>query len=157
MGRLDLADQEMTEVVAMGQPKAKAELMQIRKLDKALKSIEREIDQCRADMYTLHATDYSKDRVSGGSEGDDISAKVARLSEYLDERNKQWDELIHVRTQVRIKIDNVSDYLLRTVLVEYYVIQHTWEEVSVHIGYSWKQTHRLHAKALQAYEDVNMS
>lgn len=155
MGRLDLADQEMTEVVAMGQPKAKAELMQIRKLDKALKSIEREIDQCRADMYTLHATDYSKDRVSGG-QGEDLSEKVAKLSEYLDERNKQWDELINVRTQVRAKIDNVSDYLLRTVLVEYYVLQHTWEEVSIHIGYSWPQTHRLHAKSLQAYEDVNM-
>ena len=155
MGRLDLADQEMTEVVATETLTAKAELLQIRKLDKALKSIEREIDQCRADMYTLHATDYSKDRVSGG-QGEDISEKVAKLSEYLDERNKQWDELINVRTQVRAKIDNVSDYLLRTVLVEYYVLQHTWEEVSIHIGYSWPQTHRLHAKSLQAYEDVNM-
>lgn len=156
MGRVDLADQEMTEVVAMGQPKAKAELMQIRKLDKALKSIEREIDQCRADMYTLHATDYSKDRVSGG-QGEDLSEKVAKLSEYMEKRNRQWDELIIAKTNIRIKIDNVSDYVLRTVLVEYYILQNTWEEVSVHIGYSWKQTHRLHAKALQAYEDVNMS
>ncbi len=156
MGRVDLTDQEMTGVVAVEQPKAKAELIQIRKLDKALKSIEREIDQCRADMYTLHATDYSKDRVSGG-QGEDLSEKVAKLSEYMEKRNRQWDELINVRTQVRIKIDNVSDYLLRTVLVEYYILQNTWEEVSVHIGYSWKQTHRLHAKALQAYEDVNMS
>lgn len=156
MGRVDLTDQEMTEVVAMEQPKAKAELMQIRKLDKALKSIEREIDQCRADMYTLHATDYSKDRVSGG-QGEDLSEKVAKLSEYMEKRNRQWDELIIAKTNIRIKIDNVSDYVLRTVLVEYYILQNTWEEVSVHIGYSWKQTHRLHAKALQAYEDVNMS
>ncbi len=156
MGRVDLTDQEMTEVGAMEQPKAKAELMQIRKLDKALKSIERETDQCRADMYTLHATDYSKDRVSGG-QGEDLSEKVAKLSEYMEKRNRQWDELIIAKTNIRIKIDNVSDYVLRTVLVEYYILQNTWEEVSVHIGYSWKQTHRLHAKALQAYEDVNMS
>ena len=128
--------------------------MQIRKLDKALKSIEREIDQCRADMYSLHATDYSKDRVSGG-QGEDISAKVAKLSEYMEKRNRQWDELIIAKTNIRIKIDNVSDYLLRTVLVEYYVLQHTWEEVSIHIGYSWPQTHRIHAKALQVYEDAN--
>ena len=146
----------MTAKEYLGQPKAKAELMQIRKLDKALKSIEREIDQCRADMYTLHATDYSKDRVSGG-QGEDLSEKVAKLSEYMEKRNRQWDELIIAKTNIRIKIDNVSDYLLRTVLVEYYILQNTWEEVSVHIGYSWKQTHRLHAKALQAYEDVNMS
>ena len=145
----------MTAKEYLEQPKAKAELMQIRRLDKALKSIEREIDQCRADMYSLHATDYSKDRVSGG-QGEDISAKVAKLSEYMEKRNRQWDELIIAKTNIRIKIDNVSDYLLRTVLVEYYVLQHTWEEVSIHIGYSWPQTHRLHAKALQAYEDVNM-
>lgn len=156
MGRLDLADQEMTEVVAMETLTAKAELLQIRKLDKALKSIEREIDQCRADMYTLHATDYSKDRVSGG-QGEDLSEKVAKLSEYMEKRNRQWDELIIAKTNIRIKIDNVSDYVLRTVLVEYYILQNTWEKVSVHIGYSWKQTHRLRAKALQAYEDVNMS
>ncbi len=155
MGRVDLTDQEMSEVAAMGQPKAKAELMQIRRLDKALKSIEREIDQCRADMYSLHATDYSKDRVSGG-QGEDISEKVAKLSEYMEKRNRQWAELIIAKTNIRIKIDNVSDYLLRTVLVEYYILQNTWEEVSIHIGYSWPQTHRLHAKALQAYEDVNM-
>ena len=145
----------MTAKEYLEQPKAKAELMQIRRLDKALKSIETEIDQCRADMYSLHATDYSKDRVSGG-QGEDISAKVAKLSEYMEKRNRQWDELIIAKTNIRIKIDNVSDYLLRTVLVEYYVLQHTWEEVSIHIGYSWPQTHRLHAKALQAYEDVNM-
>lgn len=145
----------MTAKEYLEQPKAKAELMQIRRLDKALKSIEREIDQCRADMYSLHATDYSKDRVSGG-QGEDISAKVAKLLEYLEKRNRQWDELIISKTNIRIKIDNVSDYLLRTVLVEYYVLQHTWEEVSIHLGYSWPQTHRLHAKALQAYEDVNM-
>ena len=146
----------MTAKEYLEQPKAKAELMQIRRLDKALKSIEREIDQCRADMYSLHATDYSKDRVSGG-QGEDLSAKVAKLSEYMEKRNRQWGELIIAKTNIRIKIDNVSDYLLRTVLVEYYILQNTWEEVSVHIGYSWKQTHRLHAKALQDYEDVNMS
>lgn len=145
----------MTAKEYLEQPKAKAELMQIRRLDKALKSIEREIDQCRADMYSLHATDYSKDRVRGG-QGEDISAKVAKLSEYMEKRNRQWDELIIAKTNIRIKIDNVPDYLLRTVLVEYYILQNTWEEVSIHIGYSWPQTHRLHAKALQAYEDVNM-
>lgn len=149
-------EQVLTAKEYLEKPKAKAELMQIRKLDKALKSIEREIDQCRADMYSLHATDYSKDRVSGG-QVEDISAKVAKLSEYMEKRDRQWDELIIAKTNIRIKIDNVSDYLLRTVLVDYYILQNTWEEVSVHIGYSWKQTHRIHAKALQAYEYVNMS
>lgn len=140
----------------MVQQSAKAELMQIRHLDKILRTTEREIDQCRADMYTLHATDYGKDKVSGG-QGSDLSDKIAKLSEYLEEHNKQWDELIQARTQIRAKIDKIDDPLLRSVLIEYYVLQNTWETVCINIGYSWKQTHRYHARALAAYKKANMT
>lgn len=133
---------------------AKEDLNRIRHIDKLLKATEKEIARLRSDIYSLHATDYSKDVVSGG-QPTDISDKVVTLKYKLDLANKYWDELIDTREEIRRRIDNIPDLLLRAVLVEYYILQQTWEEVSVAVGYCWKQTHRKHAEALKVYAKVN--
>lgn len=134
---------------------AKEELLQIRHQDKLLRTIEREISQYRQDMIALPGTDYSADHVSGGRSGD-ISDKVARLMELKDKADDEWDKLIDLRVSLRKKIDRIKEPLLRAVLIEYYILQNPWERVCTNLGYSWAQTHRCHAKALQAYEEENM-
>lgn len=133
---------------------AKEELIQIRQIDKALRSTELEIARCRADIYSVHAVDYSAERVSGGSH-QDIADKIAILSELLDKANREWDQLINLRTEIRQKIANIDSYVLRAVLIEYYVLQKNWEQVADDMGYSIQHVYRIHGKALQAYQSKN--
>jgi len=44
--------------------------------------------------------------------------------------------------------------LERTLMRERYILGKDWEEVCCFIGYSWRQTHRLHSKALKK---INMA
>ncbi len=43
----------------------------------------------------------------------------------------------------------------RQILRARYIEGLTWEEVCVIVGYSWQQTHRLHARALLALAEKN--
>lgn len=138
----------------MNVQEAKAELLQVRKLDAALRSIEREIEQYRAEMYSIHATDYSRDRVQGG-QSSDISDKVARLQSYIDERNAQWDAYMDMRTTIRCRIAKIDDLVLRTVLIEYYIIKNDWAVVRARMRYEKSQMNRLHNRALEAYAQKN--
>lgn len=133
---------------------AKEELIQIRQIDKALRSTELEIARCRADIYSVHAVDYSAERVSGGSH-QDIADKIAILTELLDKANREWDQLINLRTEIRQKIANIDSYVFRAVLIEYYVLQKNWEQVAENMGYSRQHIHRIYGKALQAYDKIN--
>ena len=137
------------------QQTAKEELMAVRRMGTALHTLDKEIAQCRADMYALQATDYSTDRVSGG-QSKDLSDKIAKLMELKEQADQQWDTLILTRTVVRKKIDRVADPLLRSILVEYYILSNTWEEVAEHFNCSWRNTMRLHRKALRCYEMMNL-
>lgn len=42
----------------------------------------------------------------------------------------------------------------RTLLRHYYIEGMKWEEVCVKVGYSWRQTHNIHAKALKMLRDI---
>ena len=42
----------------------------------------------------------------------------------------------------------------RTLVRLYYVEGLTWEEVCVFMNYSWRQIHRIHAKALEQLKDI---
>lgn len=42
----------------------------------------------------------------------------------------------------------------RTLIRLYYVEGLTWEEVCVEMSYSWRQIHRIHARALEQLKDV---
>lgn len=133
---------------------AKEELRSIRKLDKELKAIEREHDQLRAEVYNIHATDYRADKVDGGKPRSFVD-KLERLEDCRHKCNERWDMLIETRTALRAKIDKVDDYVYRAILIDYYISQNTWKSVCVNLGYSWKQMHRYHNKALIAYALAN--
>jgi hypothetical protein len=133
---------------------AKEELRSIRRLDMELKALEKEQDKLRADIYSIHATNYVTDKIVGGKSVSFVD-KLERLYECKKRSDERWDELIDTRTVIRAKIDRVDDYIHRALLIDYYVAKNTWEIVCVNLGYSWKQMHRYHRQALEAYATAN--
>lgn len=69
----------------------------------------------------------------------------------IDLENDIWQDfenLVLALVEVRKLINSVDDVLLRSVLYKRYLNYQKWEQIAAELGYSWKQIHRLHNKAL---------
>ena len=97
------------------------------------------------------------------SKNAELKAKkpYAELSENKEKINKlissiQQDilELIKVEDEIRHTIKSIDNSYYRTILTEIYINGCTLEEVAEKINYGYKQTCRLHGKALLAVKDV---
>ena len=133
---------------------AKEELRSIRRLDMELKALEKEQDKLRADIYSIHATNYVTDKVVGGKSVSFVD-KLERLYECKKRSDERWDELIDTRTAIRAKIDRVDDFAYRAILIDYYITQNKWDSVRKSLKYSPRQMSRYHNKALIAYALAN--
>lgn len=97
----------------------------------------------------------SYDAEGGGAPiGDRLGEAVAKI---IDAENRVSDELeLLVATEHEVigVIKNVEDSKQRTLLYERYVNGKTFEEISVLIGKSWRQTHRIHSRALRTVSKI---
>ena len=59
-----------------------------------------------------------------------------------------------MRAEILQVIGQIEDNTLAALLTEYYVNDRTWEEVAVQMGYSWRQTMRLHGQALGKVREI---
>lgn len=80
--------------------------------------------------------------------------KFDRLVEYEAEIDRQIDELIRVKTEITKAICKLTDGRLRDILRLRYLKGLTFEEIAVEIKYSYKQTCRLHGRALIRMEVI---
>ena len=104
----------------------------------------------RAYARAISRTAGMGERVSGG-EPEDRLAAYAEVSLAAD---RQIEKLEQVRAEILQVIGQVEDNTLAALLTEYYVNDRTWEEVAVQMGYSWRQTMRLHGQALGKVREI---
>lgn len=86
----------------------------------------------------------------GGKAVEDMAAKHLELLDLLHTKNHQLaEEMLAIESAID-GLDPDDRNLIRL----YYINGLTWEEVCVSIGYSWSQTHRIHARALKRLADA---
>lgn len=115
--------------------------------------LKRERDQIAEELRTAEgtATSPSSPNLDG----------MPRASGYGDAMVGRVSEIISLRELYERKRDEISDAMLaiedaieglepveRTLLRYRYIYGMTWEQVSVVMNYSWRQTHKIHARAL---------
>ena len=115
--------------------------------------LKRERDQIAEELKTAEgdATSPSSPNLDG----------MPRASGYGDAMVGRVSEIINLRELYEKKRDEISDAMLaienaiedlepveRTLLRYRYIYGMTWEQVSVAMNYSWRQTHKIHARAL---------
>lgn len=115
--------------------------------------LKRERDQIAEELRTAEgdATSPSSPNLDG----------MPRASGYGDSMVGRVSEIINLRELYERKRDEISDAMLaienaiedlepveRTLLRYRYIYGMTWEQVSVAMNYSWRQTHKIHARAL---------
>lgn len=76
--------------------------------------------------------------------------KYDRLVELDDKINRHIDKLIGTKQEVMTAIMQVKDRRYRTILLDRYLRNNTWEQIAVDAGYNIRHIWRLHGEALQA-------
>lgn len=113
----------------MTEQECKELLRRVRKAQFELRTKEEELEQYKSDCYTLTATDYSKEKLSGGTTHD-TSDMIARLMQLRDAVNNQWDILINLRLEANICINNMHDSVNRALLTQRYILAKSWKVVA---------------------------
>jgi len=74
--------------------------------------------------------------------------KFDKLAEYEDRLDQMIDRLYDTKTEILDVIAQITDSRYRDILIGRYLDGLTFEEIAVQIKYSYKQTCRLHGRAL---------
>ena len=110
----------------------------------------------------LKARDEEKSRVMSivqSLEGLNVSGtkdphKFDRMAELELEIDRQVDRLIDIKAEVAKEISMLSNPMHRMVLTKRYIEHMTFEQIAVEISYSYKQTCRIHGRALMKMEEL---
>lgn len=127
---------------------------------RAYKAIKRErellgemIEEIEAGIYAPKIA--KTDKIPGGSPSPGFSPLDAKIDKKDDllalyaEKCRQMDaELLEIEHAIE-----VLDPRARTLIRLHYIQGLTWENVCVEMGYSWRQIHRIHSKALEALKN----
>ena len=85
---------------------------------------------------------------AGASNGSPVERAAEKHAELLKTYRQKEAELLEALQVIEQAIESLPP-IERTVIRLYYARGLTWEQVCVEIGYSWSQTHRIHAAALE--------
>lgn len=121
-------------------------LSQARRLDEVIKIKLMQYEELKAiaEKTTSQITGMPK----GGSKGDAL-VKVADMSREID---REIDELVDLKWQIRQVIKTAGDLELIAVLEAYYLTRNSWEQVAKNMNYSLRTVLRLHDKAIKRIE-----
>ena len=92
------------------------------------------------------------DGMPHGSRHSDLSDYAVILDEQIDLLKEERLEKIRCYQKIERQIGQMENEDEQEVLRLRYILGMKWEEVAVKMGYSWKQTHRIHSSALKNFK-----
>lgn len=127
---------------------------------RAYRDIKLEKDKLAAMVENVEAVLYSPRSPKldgmphgGSAPGSLVEEAAIKHAELLEKYRRKVAEL----SAALVEIENAIEVLEpreRTLIRLYYAQGLTWEEVCVAMNYSWRQIHRIHAKALEMLREV---
>lgn len=132
-------------------------LEKLRTMQIELRSLERDIKELRARLYSVKAIDYSKDRISG-SKSNDLADQVAHFTDKLEEAKVKWKRFVCYSEAIDEMISQIDSCEHRVLLHERYVNGGSWEQVAAVVGISrqWIDK-RIFAESLEEFEKIFQS
>ena len=92
------------------------------------------------------------DGMPHGSSHSDLSDYAAILDEQIDLLKEERLEKVRCYQKIERQISQMENEDEQEALRLRYILGMKWEEVAVKMGYSWKQTHRIHSSALKNFK-----
>lgn len=125
----------------------KEELKEYYRLVCEIRELQEEIKQLQSVWQSVGATRYDIVGGSGGS-GDIMGKTFARLNELTEYYAQKIEERIQQQEKIETAIEHLP--IVERRLMRYrYIDGLDWVNVAARLNYSWKQTHRIHSRALQ--------
>lgn len=108
------------------------------------------VEEVEAVLYSPRSPNLSGMPRGGSTPGSLVEEAAIKHAELLERYQRKVTEWISSLVEIENAIEKLEDPKERAVLRLYYAQGLTWEEVCVAVNYSWRQTHRIHARALKA-------
>lgn len=135
----------------MTRDELKRQLHRYKDLQAEHRQIALELEKVEAFMSGPKGTNWDG-MPRGGSAGDPMLSVVAQHIHLQERYQAKLAELAAAQAHIEELIDSLEP-MERTLFRHRYIEGLTWEEVCVVIGYSWRQTHNIHGRALDKLLD----
>lgn len=132
---------------------AKEFLKSLRSLNMSVRVLQMMHNQLKADISTLRAVDYGKDRVDGGH-GADMGDLVAQCVDAEKELTEQIKRLVTTKRTAINLIKEIEDPVSVTILLLRYVNNRSWGMIQKHMNYAESQMYAFHRKAMKDFSTV---
>ena len=141
---------ETTEITIQEENEQKKEyLKSYRRAIKREQDILDEIQRLRLDKMFPSVVN---DGMPHGSSHSDLSDYAAILDEQIELLKEERLERVRCYQKIERQIRQMENEDEQEMLRLRYILGMKWEEVAVKMGYSWKQTHRIHSSALKNFK-----
>ncbi len=131
--------------------KAKEYLRRAYNLDKFIDASLLELLKLREQCNVIKSLDYSKDKVQAPGKNT-MEDAIVKLVDMENDINKKIEQLSDLKAEIRDNINKLPDDTERLLLTYRYLCFLSWEEIAAKMGYSYRNIHRVHAKALRDFE-----
>lgn len=126
-------------------------LSQISRLDRMIKNKLTELSQLKEMTCGLSAIP-NEERVQSTPNFDKIGTAYCKIESMEENIDKLIDEYADKKNEIISRIDGMEDEILYDILFSRYIARKTFEKIADNMNYSFRQTTRLHGKALQEFE-----
>lgn len=126
-------------------------LSQISRLDRMIKNKLTELSQLKELLCGLSAIP-NEEKVQATPNFDKIGTAYCKIEEMEENIDKLIDEYVDKKNEIIAQIDSMEDETHYNILFSRYIEKKTFEKIATDMHYSFRNTTRLHGKALQAFE-----
>ena len=127
-------------------------LRSYRKIRAEAEAIQESINELR--LNKMSPSLGAQDGMPRGNGSSDLSGYAARLDELERKLQEKHDTAVHLMGEITTSIDAMENATERALLRLRYICGYTWERIAVELGYSWRQVHYIHGKALQNFRKI---
>lgn len=126
-------------------------LNQISRLDRMINNKLSEIGQLRELSHSISAIS-NEERIQTTPNFDKIGTAYCKIAEMEEKLDKLIDEYVDKKNLIVSQIDKIENEMYYEILFARYIEKKTFEKIATDLNYSFRNTTRLHGKALKEFE-----
>lgn len=126
-------------------------LSQISRLNRMIQNKLSDISQLRELSFGISAIS-NEERVQSTPNHDKLGTAYCKIEAMEEKLNEIVDEYVDKKEMIISQIDNMEDETYYDILFSRYIEKKTFEKIAADMNYSFRNTTRLHGKALQEFE-----
>jgi len=127
-------------------------LNQINRLNMLVNNKLAEIAQYRELSCSISAV-KNEEKVMASPNQDKIGTNIAKIDEMERKLDEIIDDYIDKKNYIISQIQDIENDDYYEILFARYIEKLTFEKIANKTGWCWRQVHRIHAKALKAFEE----